>query len=114
MGSSFETREDATDERVRPLRVPSRPDQVFESAREMVADLDGWELVACDELARVLTCRKRAGLLGGTATITIRCEGPEGLPSTVVHVRSTSDGAVLARDRAHVLEFLAPFTRRVC
>lgn len=114
MGSVFETREDAPDERLRPLRVPIRSDQVFESVREMIADLDGWEVVSSDERERVLTCRKRAGLLGGTATITIRCEGPEGLPSTVVHVRSTSEGALVARDRAHVLEFLTPFTRRVC
>jgi len=114
MGSAFETRDDAPDERLRPLKVPIRSDQVFESAREMVADLDGWEIVSSDERQHVLTCRKRAGLLAGTATITIRCEGPEGLPSTVVHVRSTSEGAVLARDRAHVLEFLTPFHRRVC
>ncbi|MCY2960052.1 MAG: hypothetical protein NTY35_07790 [Planctomycetota bacterium] len=114
MGAVFETRDDAPDERLRPLRVPIRSDQVFESVREMVADLDGWEVVTADEALRVLTCRKRAGLLGGTATITIRCEGPEGLPSTVVHVRSTSEGAVVARDRAHVLEFLTPFHRRVC
>jgi len=114
MGDGFQTRDDAPDERLRPLRVPIRPDQVFESVREMVDDLDGWEVVASDAAARVLTCRKRAGLLGGTATITIRCEGPEGLPSTTVHVRSVSSGALLARDRAVALEFLRPFHRRVC
>lgn len=114
MGSSFETREDAADERLRPLKVPIRSDQVFESVREMVADLEGWDVVSCDEPARILTCRKRAGVLGGTATITIRCEGPAEFPSTTVHVRSTSEGAVVARDRKHVLEFLTPFTRRVC
>jgi hypothetical protein len=114
MASGFETRDDAPEERLRPLKVPVRSDQVFESAREMVDDLDGWELVEIDVVRRVLTCRKRAGILGGTATITIRCEGPEGLPSTVVHVRSTSSNAILARDRAHVLEFLGPFHRRVC
>ncbi len=114
MAAACETREDATDERLRPLKVPSRPDQVFESAREMVEDLDGWEVVASDASARVLTCRKRGGFFAGTATITIHCEGLEALPSTVVHVRSTTEGGVLARDRALVLEFLTPFHRRVC
>ncbi len=114
MAAVCETREDATDERLRPLKVPIRPDQVFESAREMVDDLDGWEVVASDAAARVLTCRKRGGFLAGTATITIRCEGPDGLPSTVVHVRSTTKGGVLARDRTLLLDFLTPFHRRVC
>jgi hypothetical protein len=80
----------------------------------MVDDLDGWTVVSSDAATGVLTCEKRGGLLGGTATITIRCEGPADLPSTVVHVRSTSTGGVLARDRAHVIEFLTPFHRRVC
>lgn len=114
MGAAFETRDDAADERLRPLRVPIRPDQVFESAREMVDDLDGWEVAAADATERVLICRKNAGLLGGRAKITIRCEGAPDLPSTTVHVRSESEGAVVARDRAHVLEFLTPFHRRVC
>lgn len=113
MGDGFETRDDASDGRLRPLRVAMRPDQVFESAREMVDDLDGWSVVASDASAGVLTCTKRGGFLGGTATITIRCEGPADLPSTAVHVRSHSVGALLARDRAHVLEFLTPFRRRV-
>jgi len=110
----FETREDAPDVRSRPLRVAMRPDQAFESVREMAADLKGWSVVASDESARVLVCRKPGGFLGGVATITIRCEGPADLPSATVHVRSVSEGAVIARDRAHVLEFLTPFMRRVC
>ncbi len=114
MSAVFETREDSPDERLRPLRVPIRSDQVFESAREMAADLPGWTVVTSDEGARTLTCRKPGGFLGGVATITIRCEGPADLPSTTVHVRSSSEGAVVARDRAHVLEFLTPFVRRVC
>jgi hypothetical protein len=114
MSAAFETREDASDERLRPLRVAIRPDQTFESACEMAADLPGWSVASCDPVARVLVCRKPGGFLGGVATITIRCEGPADLPSTTVHVRSTSEGGLLARDRAHVLEFLTPFIRRVC
>lgn len=114
MSAGFETREDAPDERLRPLRIALRSDQAFESVREMAADLPGWSVVTCDVRARVLTCRKPGGFLGGVATITIRCEGPADLPSSTVHVRSASEGAVIARDRAHVLEFLSPFIRRVC
>jgi len=114
MSAVFETRQDATDERLRPLRVAIRPDQAFESVREMAADLKGWSVVTSDESARVLVCKKPGGFLGGVATITIRCEGPDDLPSTTVHVRSASEGAVIAHDRAHVLEFLTPFIRRVC
>ncbi len=119
MGAEFETRDDASDERLRPLRLPIRPDQAFEAVREMVEDLDGWEVVGSDATQFVLTCRKRAGLLGGTAMITIRCEGPADLPTSTdlpistVHVRSVSTGALFASDRAHVLQFLTPFRRRV-
>ncbi|MBL8863876.1 MAG: hypothetical protein JNK02_17940 [Planctomycetes bacterium] len=113
MPAVCETREDAGDPRLRPLRVAIRPEAVFAAAREMVDDL-GWEVIASEVGPRVLTCRKRVGLLGGTATITIRCEGPDEIPSTTVHVRCVSAGALLPRDRATLLEFLTPFGRRVC
>jgi hypothetical protein len=114
MGAGFETSDAHANERLRPLRVPIRAEHVFESAREMAADLPGWEVVSCDSARRVLVCRRRGGLLSGTATITIACEGPEDVPTTTVRVRSVSAGGLLARDRARVLEFLEPFHRRVC
>jgi hypothetical protein len=114
MGAGFETRADAPDERLRPLRVAIRPDQAYEAVREMVDDLDGWEVVARDDARRVLSCRRRAGLWSGTARITLACEGEPDLPSTTVHVRVESSGGLFARDKAVALEFLEPFHRRVC
>jgi hypothetical protein len=114
MGAGFETRADAADPRSRPILVATRPDSVFESAREMVDDLSGWEVADSDAARRVLVCHKRGGLLGGTATITIRCEGAAELPSTSVHVAVTSAGGLLANARAVAFEFLTPFHRRVC
>lgn len=111
---SFETDESHSNPSLKPLRVASRREGIYEQAREMVEDLDGWAIVSADEETRVLTCERKGGLLGGTATITIRVEGPEGIPSTTVHVRSETAGGLRSRDKANVLEFMKPFHRRVC
>ncbi len=114
MGSGFETSAEEREEILRPLRVAILREQVFEAVREQVEDLPNWEVVAADEATRTLRCRRRGGRLRGTAQVTIRCDGPEGLPSTTVHVKSETEGALLPRDRATVREFLTPFQRRVC
>lgn len=114
MSTQFETSDSHPQSHVRPLRVAMRVDAVFEEARDLVADLPGWSLRRSDDARHVLVCGRRKRLLGGESTITIRCEGPEGVPSTVVHVRSESAGGLLSHDKANVLEFLVPFQRRVC
>ncbi len=110
----FETSDQHGDPALRPIRVPVRADDLYGSAREMVDDLKAWRVVAQDEAARTITCERDRGFLGGKATITIRVEGPDGVPSSAVHVRSESQGGLLAKDKANVVEFNKPFHRRVC
>lgn len=114
MGGSFETGPEQRDVLLQPLRVPTRAADIYAEAKDMVADLAGWSLLASDDAALTLVCERKAGLLGAPARVTIRVEGPEGLPSSTVHVRSETEGGLLARDRANVLEFMKPFQRRVC
>ena len=111
---SFATSDEHKQGHLRPIRVPTQRGHVFHSAKEMIADLDGWTLAAEDEARGVLVCEKSNGLLGGTSTITITLDGPEGIPSTTVNVRSESRGGLLPRDRSNVAAFVRPFFRRVC
>jgi hypothetical protein len=111
---SFETDEQHSNPSLKPLRVASRRDGIYAQAKEMVSDLDGWTLQSSDDEAFVLECERKGGMLGGSAKITIRVEGPEGIPSTTVHVRSESTGGLRSRDKGNVLEFMKPFHRRVC
>jgi len=111
---SFETDEQHSNPSLKPLRVASLREGVYAQAKEMVDDLDGWTLLSADDEGFVLTCERKGGLLGGTAKITIRVEGLEGIPSTTVHVRSETSGGVRSRDKGNVLEFTKPFHRRIC
>ena len=111
---SFETSDRHSSASHQPIRVPIRKEELFQSAREMVEDLGGWELQSEDAEALVLECVKQGGLLGGTSRITISVEGPDGLPSATVNVRSVTDGGLLASDKSIVAEFVKPFHRRVC
>ena len=109
---SFETSDEHKSEELRPLRVAVRREDVYAEARSQVADL-GWSVLSADDSALVIRCERRGGLLGGAARVTITVEGPEGIPSATVHVRSESDGSLFSRDRSTVLEFLRPFRRRI-
>lgn len=111
---SFQTSDDGKQEAHRPVRVPILVADVFQAAREMVDDLKGWKLVEADEAAHVLRCEASGGFLGGTCRVTITVEGPEGIPSSTVHVRSESDAGLFARDKSIVADFVRPFRRRVC
>lgn len=111
---SFATRDENKSPNHRPIRVPTQQGDVYQAAKEMVDDLTGWELTSEDEASGRLVCRKSGGFLGGTATITITVEGPEGIPSTTVNVRSESEGGLLPKDKANVAEFVKPFYRRIC
>jgi hypothetical protein len=110
---SFATSDEHKSEELRPLRVAVRREDVYAEARSQVADLAGWSLLSADDSALVIRCERRGGLLGGAARVTIMVEGPEGIPSATVHVRSESDGGLFSRDRSAVLEFLRPFRRRI-
>jgi len=111
---SFETNDAHAHPSLRPLRVPARKEGVYAEARNMVADLAGWQLVAADDRQLVLTCERKGGLLAGPACITVTIEGPDGIPSSTVHVRSVTEKGWISRDRTNVLEFMKPFHRRVC
>jgi hypothetical protein len=113
MSSHFETAEGHADQDLQPLRVPTRKEEIYDEAKTMVGDLDGWKLVQADDDALVLTCERKGGLLRAAAKVTIRVDGPDGIPSATVTVRSETDGG-LSRDKANVQEFLRPFRRRVC
>ena len=113
MGSHFQTDDGHADVDLQPLRVPMRREEIYEEAKTMVCDLESWKLVEADDAGLVISCERKGGLLRAPAKITIRVEGPEGIPSAVVHVRSETDGG-LSRDKANVQEFLRPFRRRVC
>lgn len=114
MGGSFETNDKETSQHLRPLRVPSLPSGIYGRAKEMVNDLPDWSLVSEDEASGTLICERKARLLGGTSRITIRVEGPEGIPSTTVSIKSETSGGLLSHDKANVGEFMKPFHRRVC
>ncbi|MFM7282616.1 MAG: hypothetical protein ACKO32_12635 [Planctomycetia bacterium] len=114
MGGSFETREGQTDPSLAPIRVPIRRENEFEEACNLASELPGWKILRRDEAQGLLVCERSAGWLGGCATVTIRVEGPEGLPSATVHTRCESKGGLLSRDKTILQEFTVPFWRRVC
>jgi hypothetical protein len=110
---AFETNDRESDRLLKPLRVPSRRQAIHQAAKEMVEDLPEWKLVSEDESAGTLTCRREARFLGAPSTITISIQGPDDVPTTTVHVRSVTEGGLLARDRKNVQEFMKLFFRRV-
>lgn len=114
MSGSFETDERHSEQSLKPLRVPTRKEDIYGEAKDMVADLPLWELVRTDDEALTLTCQRRGGFLRGDSVITIRVDGPAGIPSATVTVKSETRGGLLSRDKANVQEFMRPFRRRVC
>jgi len=114
MSGCFETSPDQSKANLQPLRVSTRVPDIYREAKEMVADLPRWTLVSADDAASTLHCEREGGFLAGAARVTIRVEGPEGIPSATVHLKSESAGGLRSRDRANVAEFLEPFRRRVC
>ncbi len=114
MGGSFETNDGHGSIHLRPIRVPTRKEDIFREALEMVDALDAWELVSQDSETGTIVCRRPGGFLSGPSDITVVVDGPDGIPSSTVNVRSVSQGGLRSRDKANVLEFVKPFTRRVC
>jgi hypothetical protein len=114
MAGSFETSDGHGSVHLRPIRVPTRKEDIFREALEMVDALEAWELVSQDPATCTIVCRRPGGLMSGAADITVRVDGPDGIPSSTVHVKSVSQSGLRSRDKANVLEFVKPFTRRVC
>ena len=112
--SAYETSESHSGRWQRPVSVPTSKDNVFGAAREMCDDLESWQVKQVDEQQLSITCERSNGLLGGTSTIVVRVDGPDGIPSSTTSVSSQSSGALLSRDKANVMEFVKKFTMRVC
>ena len=112
--AGFETSDGHARAELRPLRVAMRREELFAEVRTMVEDLPRWTIERADESALELVARRAGGFLAGEAVITLRVEGPDGIPSATLHVASTTQGGLLGNDKNVVLEFMTPFTRRVC
>ncbi len=114
--SCFETSDSHEHPRLKPLRVALLKQGLYEEAKTMAGDLagSGWKIVESDDERLCLVCERAGGFLRGTARVTIRVDGPDGIPSATAHVRSETASGLWPRDRANVLEFLLPFHRRVC
>ncbi len=111
---AFESSDQHSDPHLKPLRVPTRHKDIYAAAKEMVDDLPGWTLVNADDDAGVLSCRRKARMLGGESTVTIRVEGPDDIPNATVTLKSETNGGMLSHDKKNVLEFMRLFYRRVC
>lgn len=114
MASAFQTEDRHAQQNLKPLRVAGTQASVFQEARNLASELPGWKVLDADESKRKLVCERSGGFLRGAARVTITVEGPEGIPSATVNVRSETSAGFLARDRANVLEFMRLFERRVC
>lgn len=96
----------------RPVAVPQGKEGVFGSVRELLDDLPGWSVTDVDEAAWTVRVSKPNGFLGGTSRITIRVDGPDGIPSSETHVTSESEG-LLSRDKKNVATFVRKLFMRV-
>jgi hypothetical protein len=114
MSGSFSTSGQHAHFNLKPLSVASLKRGVFEEARNLASELPGWRVVSADDARLVIVCEREGGVLSGPSTVTITFDGPEGIPSTTVNVRSESKSGLMSRDRKNVIEFMRPFHRRVC
>ena len=114
--ASFRTTDDESDGVLRPMRVAVRREDVFAEAKDMVADLAAWKLVREDAERLELHCERSGGLLGGllggAASVRIRVEGPDGIPSATLTLECEASG-LFGRAKQVAREFLEPFRRRV-
>ena len=114
MASTFQTEDRHAQQLLKPLRVAGTQASVFQEARNLASELPGWKVLEVDESKLSIRCERAGGFLRGAALVTITVEGPAGIPSATVNVRSETRGGPFARDRANVLEFMRRFERRVC
>jgi hypothetical protein len=113
MASSFASSDSHSQLYLKPLRVPSLKDGIYATAVELVEALDDWTIDSQDEGQGVIVATRRARFLSGPSKVTIKVEGPDGVPSTTVTLESTTDGGLRKCDKANVVEFMKLFHRRV-
>lgn len=111
MGGSFETSPAHGNAGLQPLQVAVQRPSLMQAAVELAEDL-GWSVASRDDDVGTITCTAEGGFLRGSSTITITFEGPEGIPSTTVNLRSETRGGVLSPDKGHVGKFRKLFDRR--
>lgn len=113
MASRFESSDSHPQQLLQPLRVPSLKGGIYQAAKELIDDLPGWTLLSEDEEQGVLRCERAARFMTGKSDVTVKVEGPEGVPSTTVTLISETDGGMRSPDKANVQEFMKLFLRRV-
>ena len=109
----FETSSEHSNRWHQPVRVPQNKDGIFGAAKEMAEDMQGWTVDSVDEATMTIKAQKANGFLGGTSSIVVRVEGPEGIPNSETHCSSESTGALLSRDKSNVAAFIEKFWMRV-
>lgn len=113
MASRFESSDAHPQQLLQPLRVPSLKGGIYQTAKELIDDLPGWTLVGENEETGELNCERAGRFLTGKSKVTVKVEGPEGVPSTTVTLVSETDGGMRSPDKANVQEFMKLFLRRV-
>ena len=111
MGGSFETSPSHGSADQQPLQVAVQKDSLMQAAVELAEDM-GWSITSNDEASGTIVCSAEGGFLKGRSVITLTFEGPEGIPSTTVNVRSETQGGLLGADKANVTKFRKLFDRR--
>lgn len=109
----FETSGEHSNRWHQPVRVPTGRGEIFGAAKELVEDLDGWEVRDVDEEGLTIVCQRKNGFLGGVSRIEVRVTGPEGIPTSETWCSSESEGALVSRDRSNVAEFVRKLWMRV-
>ena len=110
---AFETQDSHPKRWHQPVRVPQEKGGVFGAAKELVDDLQGWEVDAVDEESLTICITRKNRMLGGTSKIVVCVKGPDGIPNSETHCSSESSGGLLNRDKANVAEFIQKFWMRV-
>jgi hypothetical protein len=113
MATSFESSDSHDQLYLKPLRVPSLKGGIYGTAKELVEALPDWTLDSEDEGQGLLCCTRSGRFLSGSSRVTIKVEGPDGVPSTTVTLRSETEGGLRKCDKANVVEFMKLFHRRV-
>src|SRR5689334_19590601 len=94
MGGSFSTSDEERNPELRPIRAAQRKEEVWAEALDLAGDLPGWRVLAADEARGELVCERAGGWLRPTCKVTLKFEGPAGVPSTTVHARAESAGGL--------------------
>jgi hypothetical protein len=98
---------------LQPLRVPQPKGDMYSTAKELVEALPDWSILSENEEQGLIVCERKARALSAKSKVTIKIEGPDGIPSTTVTMVSESEGGLLGGDKKNVNEFMKLYRRRV-